>query len=104
MRVCRNSVTAVSGPRAAEAPAPEGLADPESVELLLRLPSRHDLLRRGCVLGENDLRHAVLPLANQELALGPALLVPAERTEDGVHLVLAQPVGQLELVLAGDAA
>src|SRR5688572_20461510 len=69
-----------------------------------RLPPGQDLVRCGRFLGQDDLRHAALPLADQELALGPALLVPAQRAEYRVDLVLAEPVGELDLPLAVDRA
>src|SRR5215217_1589526 len=64
-----------------------------------RLPAGHDLVGRGGVLRQHDLRLAALPLADEELALRPAVRLPAQRTEDRVDLVLAQPVGELELVV-----
>jgi hypothetical protein len=64
----------------------------------------HDLVRRGCLLGQHDLGLAVLPLADEELPLGPPGLVPAERAEDRLDLVVAQPVGELDLVGALDRA
>src|ERR687885_240528 len=61
-----------------------------------------DGLRSRGRLREHDLRLAVLPLADQELALRRARLVPLERAEDRVDRVAADPVG--ELVLVVDAA
>src|SRR4051794_25772016 len=61
-----------------------------------------DALRRRGVLGQDDLRLAVLPLADQELPLRGARLVPLERPEDRVDAVRADPVGELGLI--GDAA
>src|ERR671914_601789 len=69
-----------------------------------RVPAGEDLVSRGRLLGQNDLRHAALPLAHEELALRAAGVVPGQRSEDGVDLVLAQPVGQLDLALALDRA
>src|SRR5215217_7154343 len=64
-----------------------------------RLPARDDLVGRRGLLGQHDLGLAVLPLADEELALRPAVVLPAQRTEDRVDLVVAQPVGELELVV-----
>src|SRR3954466_5888534 len=61
-----------------------------------------DRLRRGRGLREHDLRLAVLPLADQELALRRPGLVPLQRAEDRVDAVRPDPVGELRLVL--DAA
>src|SRR5918992_3158797 len=69
-----------------------------------RVPAGEDLVSRGRLLGQNDLRHPALPLAHEELALRAAGVVPGQRSEDGVDLVLAQPVGQLDLALALDRA
>src|SRR3954454_12748281 len=63
----------------------------------------HLVGRRGA-LRQHDLRLAVLPLADQELALRAALLVPAQRSEDRVDLVVAQPVGHLLLARLVDLA
>src|SRR3954454_10598113 len=54
--------------------------------------------RRG-VVRRDDLDRSALPLAQQELALRCARLVPRERAEDGLDLVGVQPLGQLDLVV-----
>src|SRR3954454_4055663 len=82
--------------------APSGAARPAGPH-----PSRsgvllHDGLRRRGVLGQHDLRLAVLPLADQELSLRRARLVPLERPEDRVDAVRPDPLRELRLVL--DAA
>src|SRR5215207_3146538 len=61
-----------------------------------------DLVRRGHVLRQDHFRLAVLPLADQELALGPSGLVPAQWPEDRVDIVVPQPVGELRLLIALD--
>src|SRR3954471_12550876 len=58
-----------------------------------------DGLRCRGVLGQDDLRLAVLPLADQELALRRARLVPLERAEDRVDAVRPDPVRELRLSL-----
>src|SRR3954453_13877699 len=58
-----------------------------------------DGLRRRDGLRQQDLRLAVLPLADQELALRRARLVPLQRAEDRVDGVAADPVGELVLVV-----
>src|SRR5919202_6486871 len=71
----------------------------DDASLGARLPARHDLVGRRRLLGQHDLRRAVLPLADEELALRAAVLVPAQRAEDRVDRVAAQPVGELELIV-----
>src|SRR3954452_13854448 len=61
-----------------------------------------DGLRRRRRLRQHDLRLAVLPLADQELALRRARLIPLERAEDRGDAVRPDPVRELRLVL--DAA
>src|SRR5215208_7669993 len=63
-----------------------------------------DLVRRGHVLRQHHFRLAVLPLADQELALGASGLVPAQWAEDRVDIVVPQPVGELRLLIALDRA
>src|SRR3954466_3061784 len=70
-----------------------------TVLLAARLPPRQRGVRGRGVLRQDDLRLAALPLADEELALRAAVLVPAQRPEDGRDLVRAQPVGELELVV-----
>src|SRR3954469_23794496 len=96
-----NSVMVVS-PDCRPSGAPPGAARPAAP-----YPSRARVLlddglgRRGR-LRQHDLRLAVLPLADQELALRGARLVPLERPEDRVDAVAADPVGELRLI--ADAA
>src|SRR3954453_2287716 len=74
------------------------------VVLLLALVLVDDRRRGRHVLRQHDLRLAVLPLADEELALRAAVLVPAELPEDRVDLVGADPVRELQLVVyAADA-
>src|SRR5215212_4612970 len=68
----------------------------------LGAPLRDDLVARGRLLGQDDLGHAALPLTDQELALRAAHVVPGERTQDGVDLVVPEPVGELALPVALD--
>src|SRR4051794_25304683 len=96
-----NSVM-VASPGCRPSGTPPGAARPAAP-----YPSRargllDDGLGRRRRLRQHDLRLAVLPLADQELALRGARLVPLERPEDRVHGVRADPVGQLRLV--ADAA
>src|SRR3954470_1717102 len=58
-----------------------------------------DGLRRRRRLRQHDLRLAVLPLADQELALRRARLIPLERAEDRGDAVAADPIGELVLVV-----
>src|SRR4051812_16636698 len=53
---------------------------------------------RGGVLRSDDLHGPVLPLSEEELLGRRTRLVPGQRTEDALHLVLVQVVGQLVLV------
>src|SRR3954454_16761540 len=71
----------------------------DDASLRARLPARDDLVGRRGLVGQHDLGLAVLPLADEELALRAAVLGPAQRAEDRVDRVLAQPVGELELVV-----
>src|SRR4051794_32096493 len=96
-----NSVM-VASPDCRPGGAPRGAVRPAAP-----YPSRpgvllDDGLRRRGRLGQDDLRLAALPLADQELALRRAPLVPLQRPEDRVHAVRADPVGELRLVV--DAA
>src|SRR5262245_17353137 len=70
-----------------------------TVLLAARLPPRQRRVRGRGVLRQHDLRLAALPLADQELALRAPVLVPAQRSEDRLDLVLADPVGELELIV-----
>src|ERR671924_1297373 len=70
--------------------------------VLLRPPSRDDLLRRRRLVRQHDLRHSALPLTDEELAFGSPLIIPAERSQDGVDRVLPQPIGQLDLTVSLD--
>src|SRR3954464_5872885 len=58
-----------------------------------------DGLRRRDRLRQHDLRLAVLPLADQELALRRAGLAPLQRGGRRVARVAADPVGVLVLVV-----
>src|SRR5919198_2881701 len=58
----------------------------------------HDLVRGGGGGRRHDLDRAVLPLRQDERRLRLAGARPAQRTEDGLHLVAVQPVGELVLV------
>src|SRR6476660_7988409 len=49
----------------------------------------------------HDLGDPALPLTHEELALGTAVGVPAQWTEDGLDGVGAQPVRELGLVVIG---
>src|SRR5919112_6599476 len=85
---------------------PDG-GPPAAVRPSAPYPSRSgvlldDGLRGRGRLRQHDLRLAVLPLADQELALRRAGLVPLQRAEDRVDAVAADPVG--ELVLVADRA
>src|SRR4051812_31601435 len=64
-----------------------------------RLLALDDLVARRRRLGQHDLRLAVLPLADEELALRRAGVIPLQRPEDRVDGVRAQPVGELLLVV-----
>src|SRR6266498_3314626 len=61
----------------------------------------HSLRRRGFRRGD-DLGLAGLPLRKQELAVGLAGGLPAQRAEDGLHSVRVQPVADLRLVQGAD--
>src|SRR5919108_5463459 len=100
MRVWMNSVT----PRRPRALRGAGRARPAESHpfVLLRPPSRDDLVRRRRLVRKHYLRHSVLPLTDQELALRSSLIIPAERSEDGVDGVLPQPVGELDLTASLD--
>src|SRR4029078_6329574 len=56
-----------------------------------------DGLRRRGRLRQHDLRLAALPLADEELALRRAGLVPLQRPEDRVHGVRAATVREARL-------
>src|SRR4051795_6687136 len=93
-----NSVM-VASPGCRPSGTPPGAARPAAP-----YPSRargllDDGLGRRRRLRQDDLRLAVLPLADQELALRGARLVPLERAEDGVDAVRPDPVRELRLVL-----
>src|SRR5918996_5049562 len=102
MRVWMNSVTPPR-PRALRGASRARPADAHSL-VLLRPPSRNDLVRRRRLVGQHYLGDSALPLPDEELALGAPLIIPAERSQDGVDLVLAQPVGQLDLTILLDRA
>ena len=72
---------------------------------LVRLrPHGDDLVGGRRFLGEDDLGVPVLPLADQELPDRGTGVLPLERPEDRVDRVLAQPVGERELIVdAADA-
>src|SRR3954452_2735121 len=74
-----------SGPLRDEPGGPCGHGPPGGASLPGGLLDRR-VHRRG-VLGSDDLDRAVLPLAEQEVALRCAGLVPGERAEDGLDLV-----------------
>src|ERR1044072_8179300 len=57
--------------------------------LRTRLPAVDHVIGRGGILREHDLGLAVLPLADEELALRAAVLVLAQRAEDRVDRVRA---------------
>src|SRR5918999_4632697 len=61
---------------------------------------REDEVRLLEVLREDDLDLAVDPLLDHVRALGSARLVPAQRPDDGLDLVVVQPVDELLLALA----
>src|SRR5262245_27757298 len=97
MRVWTNCVMTGRGRRSG------AWAPPPSISLLGRgLVALDDVVACGGVLRQHDLRLAALPLADEELPLRAAVRVPAQRAEDRVDRVRAQPVGELELVLLGE--
>src|SRR4051794_40891037 len=68
------------------------------------LPGRlgDDLVDSRCRLRCDDLRRAALPLGEEEVLGRGSGLVPGERPENGLHLVLVQPLGHLVLVYRAD--
>src|SRR5215213_2369499 len=106
MSAWRNSVTGRAyRPDPRGAPCGRPTRSPPTPVLLpaaLGAPPRNDLVRGSRLLRQDDLGHATLPLADEELALRPAELIPAQRAEDRVDLVLAEPVGELHLAVAVD--
>src|SRR5207248_4249233 len=68
---------------------------PRSRAALSLLPARlreNDRVTRCDELRRNDLRLTFLPLGEQERLARRTCRVPAERPEDGLHLVRVQPV------------
>src|SRR5512133_1657381 len=105
MSAWRNSVTGRAypgNPRRADPAAPRGAVLPVPLPGALWLPPRDDLVGGGRLLRQDDLRDPALPLADEELAFRATLVVPAQRAEDRVDLVVTQPVRQLELTLLVD--
>src|SRR5919108_4927426 len=107
MSAWRNSVTGRFYPgspaRGGEGPA-RALPAPPPLPGAFGLPPRNDLVRRGSFLRQHDLGNSVLPLADEELALRAPEVVPAQRSQDRVDLVVTEPVGELDLALALDRA
>src|SRR4051812_20113205 len=102
-----NSVTVAAALPRAPGTGRQGGCLPDAARPAAPHPSRagfplHDRLRGRRRLRQHDLRLAALPLADEELALRRAGLVPLQRAEDRVHGVAADPVGELRLVV--DAA
>src|SRR5690348_898212 len=101
MSAWTSSVMVASG---SGGPGGGGPPRPAAGRLRAPCPSRSrglldDGLRGRRRLRQHDLRLAVLPLPDQELALRRARLVPLERAEDRVDAVAADPVGELVLVV-----